>query len=53
MFAKMDANKDGKIDPADREAHDRPPMFDRIDTNKDGAITRDEFAARPHARRGR
>ena len=44
MFDMMDANKDGKLDPADRAAHEGQ-MFDRLDTNKDGAISRVEFAA--------
>jgi len=44
MFAKMDVNKDGKLDQADRGAH-RAQMFDRLDANKDGTVSRDEFAA--------
>ena len=44
MFDQMDANKDGKLDPADRAAHEGQ-MFDRLDTNKDGAISRAEFGA--------
>ena len=44
MFDMMDANKDGKLDPADRAAHEGQ-MFDRLDTNKDGAISRAEFGA--------
>ena len=43
-FARMDANSDGKIDSADREAR-RAKMFDRLDTDKNGSISRDEFAA--------
>lgn len=48
MFAKMDANKDGKLDAADREAHRaerRAAMFARLDTDKNGSISRDEFNA--------
>jgi len=45
MFDRMDANKDGKLDAADREARQQA-RFDRLDTNKDGSISREEFAAR-------
>ena len=44
MFDQMDANKDGKLDPADRAAHESQ-MFDRLDTNKDGSLSRAEFTA--------
>jgi hypothetical protein len=44
MFGKMDANKDGKLDAADRAAH-QSARFDKFDANKDGSISRDEFAA--------
>lgn len=44
MFAKMDINKDGKLDAADREAR-QMARFDRADANKDGSVSRDEFAA--------
>lgn len=44
MFARMDLNKDGKLDAADREAR-RAGMFDKVDGNKDGQISREEFAA--------
>lgn len=53
MFAKLDANKDGKLDKADREARHaahKAEMFARLDANKDGSISKDEFAA---ARSGR
>lgn len=46
MFARMDANKDGKLDKADREAR-RAAMFDRLDSDKNGQISRAEFSARP------
>lgn len=48
MFDKLDVNKDGKLDDADREAQRaqmQTAMFDRLDTNKDGNISRAEFAA--------
>ena len=44
MFDKMDVNHDGKLDQADRAAHEGQ-MFDRADTNHDGALSRDEVAA--------
>ena len=44
MFGKMDANHDGKLDAADRGAHEGQ-MFDQIDANHDGALSRDEFMA--------
>lgn len=44
MFAKMDANGDGKIDQADRAAR-KGKMFDRMDADKNGSISKEEFAA--------
>lgn len=44
LFTRLDANGDGRIDQADRDAM-RAKAFDRLDTNKDGAISREEFAA--------
>ena len=47
-FARMDVNKDGKLDRTDREAmHAKmaAEMFDRADTNKDGMISREEWNA--------
>ncbi len=44
MFDRADINKDGKLDPGDREAR-RAAAFDRIDGNKDGMISRAEFTA--------
>ena len=46
MFARMDANKDGKIDAADRtakRAEMQAKMFERIDADKDGSISRAEW----------
>lgn len=48
-FARMDANKDGTLNQADRAAR-RGGMFDRIDTDRNGSISRAEFDAM-HAKR--
>ena len=45
-FTRMDLNKDGRIDQADRSAHAsamRDEHFAKLDTNKDGSISRPEF----------
>lgn len=47
-FDRMDSNRDGRLDRADREAmHAKMAgeMFDRADTNHDGMISRDEWNA--------
>lgn len=44
MFDKLDANRDGKLDPADHAAH-LGQMFDAADTDHNGSLSRDEFAA--------
>jgi len=46
---KMDANHDGRIDAADRDAR-LLQRFDKWDTNHDGMISKDEFLAFVHAR---
>jgi hypothetical protein len=46
MFAKMDANGDGKLDATDRSAHRkemRAKAFERMDANKDGNISKAEW----------
>lgn len=58
MFARLDVNKDGKLDRADREARRqerRSALFDRLDADKDGAISKVEFMADrgPDSDRGR
>jgi hypothetical protein len=48
LFARLDVNKDGKLDQADRELgrqQKRDKMFARLDTNGDGSISKAEFAA--------
>ena len=45
-FAKMDANKDGKLDASDRAARHaemQAKMFERLDANKDGSISKAEW----------
>jgi hypothetical protein len=51
MFARLDANHDGRVTPVELHAMDehrrdemRQHMFDRLDANHDGNISRDEFA---------
>jgi Ca2+-binding EF-hand superfamily protein len=52
-FDRLDANHDGKLDQADREARQKI-RFDRIDTNHDGAVSYAEFtAARAKVAEGR
>lgn len=46
MFARMDANKDGKLDAADRAARRtemQAKMFERLDADKDGNISKAEW----------
>ena len=46
MFARMDANKDGKLDASDRSAKRadmQAEMFERLDANKDGNISKAEW----------
>lgn len=48
LFARLDANKDGKLDQADRQAMRAARLsrrFDALDTNKDGKLDRAEFTA--------
>ncbi|MFM5930095.1 MAG: EF-hand domain-containing protein [Novosphingobium sp.] len=49
-FAKMDVNKDGKLDKADREAR-QAEHFKKMDTDGNGSISQAEFAA-AHAAKG-
>lgn len=44
MFDKMDANHDGKLDAADRAAHEGA-MFDALDSDHNGSLSKAEFAA--------
>jgi Ca2+-binding EF-hand superfamily protein len=56
-LARFDANKDGKLDDAERKVmHDErvAKRFAMLDANKDGAITLDEMkAAKPGKGHGR
>ena len=48
MFDRLDANHDGKLDQADREARKaefKAKIFAAIDTNNDGSISQAEFMA--------
>ena len=50
LFARLDVNKDGQLNPADREARREQRLaerFGQLDTDKNGQISRGEFAARP------
>lgn len=52
-FAKLDANKDGKVDESDRAAHRKAKadeMFAAADTDRNGSISRAEFDAAGEAR---
>jgi Ca2+-binding EF-hand superfamily protein len=49
-FRRMDANCDGKVDAADREARHKA-HFDRIDADGDGSLSYAEFAAM-HGKQG-
>ncbi len=44
MFGKMDVNHDGKLDQADRGAHESE-MFDQLDSDHNGSLSKGEFAA--------
>tara|TARA_E500000305_G_scaffold108999_1_gene112858 strand:+ start:870 stop:1433 length:564 start_codon:yes stop_codon:yes gene_type:complete len=44
MFARMDANSDGMLNEADREARQRQ-LFDQMDADSNGSITLEEFNA--------
>lgn len=56
MFVKLDVNKDGKLDQADRaarHAEKRAQMFDRLDVNKDGSISKAEWDQADAARQAK
>jgi Ca2+-binding EF-hand superfamily protein len=50
-FARLDANDDGVLNPADREAG-RKAAFDRLDADDSGAISFEEFSALREQRQG-
>jgi hypothetical protein len=48
LFARMDINKDGKLDQADwrlRRETMKTHLFERLDADKDGQLTKTEFLA--------
>jgi len=45
MFARMDTNRDGKLDEADGAAT-KAQAFDRLDTDRNGSISQAELASR-------
>ncbi|MDX2208795.1 MAG: EF-hand domain-containing protein [Sphingopyxis sp.] len=52
-FAKLDANKDGKVDDGDRAAHRaerQNAMFAALDSDRNGSVSRAEFDAAAAAR---
>lgn len=52
-FAKLDSNKDGKVDDGDRAAHRaerQNAMFAALDTDRNGSVSRAEFDAAAAAR---
>lgn len=51
MFARMDVNKDGKLDQADRAAK-MAARFDEADTDHNGSLSRMEFDAMHAAHHG-
>jgi hypothetical protein len=50
LFGRMDLNRDGLLNDADRDAA-RRQTFDRLDSDKDGAISLAEFEAQHDGRR--
>jgi len=50
-FDRLDANKDGQLDQADRAARQRV-RFDRLDSDSNGAISFEEFGARRESAAG-
>jgi len=51
-FAKLDTNKDGKVDKNELAAGMRV-FFDKLDTNKDGKVDKSELAAKQEKWHGR
>lgn len=52
LFAKLDANKDGRISREEAQADPKfAARFDRLDVNKDGFVDKADFEARAKQRR--
>jgi len=51
MFDRLDADRDGKLDRADRAVREKA-RFDRIDANRDGQVSYAEFTAMSTQRDG-
>lgn len=49
-FARIDKNKDGKIDKKEFHNGKRSKAFKKIDENKDGKISFKEFSEKAHKR---
>jgi hypothetical protein len=49
-FAQLDADKDGKLSEAEREAAQGGRMLARADANGDGVVTKDELTAAANTR---
>ena len=51
LFAKMDANKDGKLSKEEVQGPLKKD-FSKVDTNEDGFLSREEIEAAPKPKKG-